>query len=206
MGAVSRTKVDAFFSHKDGEKHLVHRVGAADDGFGGHAADVEAVAAHHPLLDQRHLCTHPCAACRRHQAPRPRTDHHQVVPVPGMYPYLKFSYSSSMPTALIWSPWSGEYIKVGLGIYPSQCNLLRQASSGARQLQHWRQHAGWYCRSIFHSNHFAGSRCPGTQSVLHKACRCSGKRAQPAACLWLNPAGWHDVVQELDVVFVQRLG
>lgn len=58
----------------------MHGMSRADDGLGGNAADVEAVSPHHPLLYERHLGTHSCAASRRHQPTSARANHHKIVP------------------------------------------------------------------------------------------------------------------------------
>ena len=58
--------------------------GGADEGFGGHATDVEAVSAHEVLLDQRDLGPKAGRARRGHQAGRPSPDDHQVVASRGL--------------------------------------------------------------------------------------------------------------------------
>jgi hypothetical protein len=62
-----------------GVPHLMRRTRRTDQSLRRHAPDVQAIAAHQMLLDERHLC--PEAGRRRcsHQAGRAGADHHEVV-------------------------------------------------------------------------------------------------------------------------------
>ena len=50
-----------------------------DQGFGGHTADVQAVAAHEVPFDQRDFRAKPCRNRCRYQAGRAGSDHHEVI-------------------------------------------------------------------------------------------------------------------------------
>jgi hypothetical protein len=61
--------------------HLRPGPRCAEDPLGGDAADVQAIAAHHMSLDERHLRPQGGAGRRRHQTTGAGADHHQVVAI-----------------------------------------------------------------------------------------------------------------------------
>src|SRR5712691_4115966 len=58
---------------------IEHGAPGADDGFGGHAAHVETVAAEERPLDQGNLRSETCRAGRGYQPSRPRADDDEIV-------------------------------------------------------------------------------------------------------------------------------
>jgi len=58
---------------------IEHGASGADDGFGGHAADIETVSAQERLLDQGNLRSETCCACCGYQPGRPRADDDKIV-------------------------------------------------------------------------------------------------------------------------------
>ena len=61
-----------------GLPHLLHGLGRANQGFAGHAAVVQAIAAHFVALNQGHLGLDSRRNVGRDQAARARANHHQV--------------------------------------------------------------------------------------------------------------------------------
>ena len=97
--------------------HVGDGAGRPDQALRRHAADVEAIAAHQPALDERHARAEPGRARRRDQPRGARPDHDQVVAARGLGIRPVFRVDIGHERLVVGVPWlDGDLARVLAGI------------------------------------------------------------------------------------------